>query len=155
MNHTIIRSLPIPLSDEKKARFAEQLAADELKLAAKKDEKKETVAGFNSVIDGIQESIDRVAGIIDQGTELADIPCEWRLDHAADRKYLHRLDNDEQVETQGLTEEDRQLSIPNLVDAFSPIPENETTPEPDTQSADHGTFINSRYRGLRKKKAVM
>lgn len=144
----VIRKLPVPLTDEKKARLAETLAAEEQTLQEAREHKKNATAAINRRISGIEETIAELSNTINEGTEKVEVVCEWRVDLEADRKHLIRLDTDVEIEWAGLTEEDRQVG---LFETPAEVDEAKLS-EAVKPDAEMGSFMNKRLS--RKKETV-
>ena len=165
----VIRSLPVKLTEQQTAVLGEELALAEKKLQESKEAKKESAAAHSEHIKELEAAVSSLARKINSGVEFAEIKCHWETDIKADRKYLFRDDTMDIIEKTGLTDEDRQVGLfeahktivknvfekkdDDLSDSFSPVPAEEP-PQEDQSTEEHGSFVNARYRGLRKKKSV-
>jgi len=116
----IHREIELPLSDEllnhKKTRLA-LLYQSALEV---KEEKKDADSDFNARLKNIDEQMQEIARVLKKPFTFERVKCEWRILEGENARGLFRLDTNEQVDKQPLSQEDREKELEKAAEANQP-----------------------------------
>lgn len=112
MSRIITRNLMCKLTEKEIQGFSRQLAENTQAVSCLEEEKKANAAAFASKISRHRSNISDLARKVTTGQEMRDIDCEWTYDWEGGIKYLHRLDNYEEIEREAIRDYERQDDLP-------------------------------------------
>lgn len=124
------RELSIKFSQDELIKEAQSLAKD-LEQKAEKLEKKTTIAStINAEIKKLDASINRAMTNLNQGFRNEPVECKVIIDYEKGIKTVTRLDTNEIIEEIELSDEDKQMHLPDE------SPGGQTEPEPGPEGED-------------------
>lgn len=130
--HLESRNLLVKLTDEEILEYSGQLAKNTLDLGATEDRKKEAVATFTATMKKYEAAINELSHKVSMRKEYREIKCEWHFNWEEGKKTLYRTDTGEQIESQPISDYDRQMRLEETGIA----PEDADAVEPDSVETD-------------------
>lgn len=108
---SIIRSVPVKLTNEEQRQRGTALAGLEKQLAKVKDEKKIAVAGFNTSIKALEGEISDAALVVRSKEEFRNVRCYEEKDYKNSVVRLFREDTNGKVEERAMLEHEHQVDL--------------------------------------------
>lgn len=108
---TFGKSLRVALTDEETLSRAKDLAKAQQDLEETERSKKEVMDDFKSKVSRHESEISILSRAISNGYEYRDVPCYWDYNWTDGRKSLVRTDTMETVETEKISDWERQERI--------------------------------------------
>lgn len=100
--------LPVILTQEELIDRSRKLAKANQDNTELENQKKDVVADFNAQAKKIESILGMLSRIVSTGKEYRDVKCVWTFNYTQGYKELKRLDTDEIVRHQELTQTERQ-----------------------------------------------
>jgi hypothetical protein len=106
-----VKSLQVVLTNDEIRDKAKDLARAQIDIEEQEKRLKDVQADFKAKIATLEASISILSRAISNGYEYRDIECEWSFDWKKGEKKLSRLDTNEVLRTEKVTQEDRQMKL--------------------------------------------
>lgn len=102
------RSLPVNLSDKEFKVRAAELATAAKRMASKEVEIKEVQKMMKSDLAELERDHERLVRVVDEKRENRDVDCSWSADYDRRMWVLFRVDTQEEIATEAMSEKDLQ-----------------------------------------------
>jgi hypothetical protein len=110
LSDVFMHPLPVFLTDVELGKYSQEQARLYQKLVGVKELKKAETARYNGRIKGLEEQLERISGVVEDGTEERPVECRWVFNYSAGEKRLVRLDDGKEIERKNLTVEEIQAA---------------------------------------------
>lgn len=131
---TIKREIKVPLEPAFVNSNQAQLADFYQRALDIKDEKKEADASFNLRLKTIDERMQEIARVLKNPYTYEKVECAWTVIDGENKRELRRIDTGEVIETQPLSQEDREAEMAKA-QADNATEEQESVEEEDEVTA--------------------
>lgn len=126
------------LTDEEKLAAGRALAEATNDLIEIENDKARVVADFKAKLTAVEGHVSTLSNQLRSGCAFRDVECSVRFnDPRTGEKTIYRDDTGAKVETRGMTDEENQIELPDILAATAPAG---TAPagsgEPDLETAD-------------------
>lgn len=118
---TVVRALPVKLTDEQIQKCGEKLAEMEIDLQSTRELAAAAATKYRERKKALAESIATVSQQINDGQEQRPATCELRPDYKRNTMEVVRTDSNEVVETRALTLDERQDELDLGIEEGPPL----------------------------------
>lgn len=106
MSEPFQRALPVYLTDVELGCYSKEQAELWMKLGQLNQAKKDNAKTYAKMIEEVEEKLDKVSQIVDEGSAERPVECRWMFDYVHGVKKLIRLDSNTVAEEKPLTKEE-------------------------------------------------
>lgn len=99
------------LTDQELITKSRELAKANEDLADVEAKKKDVMADFTAQQKKHEANIGVLSRIVSTGKEYRNVKCEWQFHYDKGRKMLRRMDTDDIIRTEEITQKERQVAV--------------------------------------------
>jgi len=133
------------LTDEDRKTKSEEMSAKVLERQQLKLKAKRVAESYSSTIKLADQEIEDIAALLEAGSEMRPVDCEWRPDWLTKEMVAIRLDTFEEFRRRAMTPGERQRDLYDYEPETLPTPASEEAATEQASEEDSGTPIKKEF----------